>query len=383
MILILMASFAVPALAKTVSPAGPDSERMGNEESPELCQIAILLDSSGSMEGLVDQARIQIWSVVDQIARVTRNERPVQLEIAVFQYGNTQDQESRGFVKKILGFSDDLDEVSRALFSITLKGGDEYCGEAIRQACDDLQWNPSAAYKTVFIAGNESFDQGNTSFASVFPRLSEKSILLNTVYCQWKKAEPDEDVRWELSARLGGGTYLAIDHNHNVRDMETPFDGQFRELNRRMNDSFVWYGPDGDKHRRNQLRQDKNAEKMSATAMASRMSSKIGHLYHHVHSDLVDAMQHDVVDMATLPESKMPERLRQMTAEERAEYMEEKIAQREQVRREMATLIAKRNRWLQQQPGQDGSRQSWGSALEQAIAQQLADRGFDTANMDR
>ncbi len=350
-------------------------------DSSNKIQIAILLDTSGSMEGLVNQARIQIWNIVDELTLAERKGGKASIEIAVYQYGSSQVSKTTGFTKKIIDFTDDLDEVSRALFALSLAGGDEYCGEAIRQACDDLKWDPNAAYRAVFIAGNESFEQGQTTFGSTLGRLSSKNIVVNTIYCKWKKAKKGEADQWRIAAQLADGQSGRINHNHHVSSRATPYDSEFRNLNKRMNDSFVWYGSSAKKHRMNQIAQDKNASSISNAAFAKRMSAKVGHLYKHVHSDLVDAIQHGHVKMESMPESKMPENLREMSKQERMDYLNSKIEEREKVRREMATLIAKREKWLQanHSAGSQFTAETWGFAFVDAIKTQLASRGFQFA----
>lgn len=356
----------------------PSKDQAQSSDS-SLAQIAILLDTSGSMKGLVDQARMQIWTVVNELGNSTRNGKQTEIEVAVFQYGSDGLSSSTGYIKKVLDFSRDLDEVSRALFSLTLNGGKEYCGEVVRQACDDLNWSKDAGFRAIFLAGNESFDQGNTSFASVLPRLSEKSIRVNTIYCKWSGAKSGEKDIWQFGAQLADGRFAQIDHNQHMVKGETPFDEEFRSLNRRMNDTFVWFGPKAQQHMRNQIQQDQNAKKMSNQVFAERMATKIGHLYKHTHSDLVDAVQHGQARLSNMPEDKMPEKIRSMKADERKRYIESKISARETVRREMATLIAKRNNWIHKKMSTDiTSTQSdtWGAALIASVREQLADSGF-------
>ena len=372
--------FCSATLMASVSKFERNDQGFNNSSEPKtsLIQIAILLDTSGSMKGLVDQARIQIWNVIDELAASTKNESESELEIAVFQYGSDKVSKSNGYIKRVLDFSGDLDEVSRALFSLEVRGGVELCGESIRQACDDLNWNQDAGYRAIFIAGNEAFDQGQTSFASVLPRLNEKSIAVNTIYCRWNKAKPNEDSLWKISAELASGSYAMIDHNKKMTDLKTPYDSQFRELNRRMNESFIWYGENASKHMTNQIEQDKNAKKMSNSAFASRMSSKIGHLYKHVHSDLVDAVQHGQLTLETMSTELMPENLRKMTSEQRMEFLKRKIADRESVRREMATLIAKREAWIRNNSSSsEPASETWGDALRTAVRIQLQKSGFE------
>jgi hypothetical protein len=44
-------------------------------------QISILLDSSNSMAGLIDQARTQLWQIVNSLTKVTKDGKVPQLEV--------------------------------------------------------------------------------------------------------------------------------------------------------------------------------------------------------------------------------------------------------------------------------------------------------------
>ena len=348
-----------------------------------LVQVALLLDTSGSMKGLIDQARCQLWNVVSELARSKRQESPINLEIGVYQYGSRQLRAEDGFLRQVLRFTDNLDEVSAALFSLTTGGDKEYCGQVIGAAITDLEWseNPDV-YKAVFIAGNESFDQGPVSFGEVLSPINGQSIILNTIYCGTKEKA---DTQWRSAAGLTGGLFAKIDHNHHLPQMETPFDEEMRYLNKRMNDTFVWYGSGAGEAAKNQRAQDENAQKMSDHAFAARMSAKIGHLYHHVHHDLVDAIAHGKVDLANMPDDKMPESLVKLSPAERIKFVEEKTRQRQAVQRKMADVITSRHRWLEEKMSEsleqpaDGSL-VLGGALVKAIREQAQDKGYVFTN---
>lgn len=163
--------------------------------------------------------------------------------------------------------------------------------------------------------------------------------------------------------------------------METPFDEQMRELNREMNDTFVWFGDGAEKAEKSQRAQDANVSKMSDHAYAARMSAKIGHLYHHVHHDLVDAMAHGKADLATMSDDQMPAALAKLSPDDRVKFMEEKTNERQAVRRKMADVISKRHQFLetkmtgQMKKPSDGSL-VLGRALTLAIRKQAESKGY-------
>ncbi len=365
-------SETLPSRSATVSVKNAD-------KNEALVQVALLLDTSGSMKGLVDQARCQLWNVVADLAKARRGGQPIRLEIAVYQYGTETVSKKKGCLRQVVSFTDNLDEVSNGLFSLVVKGGDEYCGQVIGAAVDQLQWsaNPSV-YKVVFIAGNEPFDQGKTTYGEILPKADAQSIVVNTIYCGSKYAGEDQ---WKVASKASGGIHAKIDHNHHLPNIKTPLDGKMRELNRKMNETFIWYGDGSDKAAKNQQSQDKNADRMSDHAFAARMSAKIGHLYHHVHHDLVDAYRHGKVDLEKMSPSSMPENLREMSKEERMQYVTRMTEQRQSIRRQMADVIAQRHQFLQTKMSeslndQQRSAMVLGDALVQAIRKQAREKGY-------
>lgn len=352
------------------------SSSESNEQASEpLVQLALLLDTSGSMEGLVDQARYQLWNVVQDLATANLEDQRIRLEIGVYQYGTDQVSKKNNCLRQIIPFTENLDDVSRGLFSLHVSGGDEYCGAAVKSALENLSWSEQpGVYRAIFLAGNEYFDQGSITFGESLPMLKNRRIFVNTIYCGTKYEGRDQ---WEKAASIAGGQASFIDHNHHLPKVATPYDGKMRELNREMNETFVWFGNGADKAATNQSRQDRNADKMSDNAFAARMSAKIGHLYHHVDHDLVDAMQRGKAKLGTMPEAKMPTVLQDLSPSDREDYMETMIAKRESVRRRMADTLSLRHQFLERELQKQGTgKVVWGEALRKSIREQASSLGY-------
>src|SRR5262249_8045908 len=95
-------------------------------------QIALLLDTSNSMDGLIKQAQSQLWTIVNETARCKREGRTPKLEVALYEYGNSRLAVTDGYIRQVVPFTTDLDRVSEKLFALTTCGGDEYCGQVIQ-----------------------------------------------------------------------------------------------------------------------------------------------------------------------------------------------------------------------------------------------------------
>src|SRR5262245_61574481 len=72
-------------------------------------QVAILLDTSSSMDGLIDQARKQLWRVVNELAIAKKDGRSPDLQVALYEYGNDGLSAEKGFIRRILPLTTDLD----------------------------------------------------------------------------------------------------------------------------------------------------------------------------------------------------------------------------------------------------------------------------------
>src|SRR4051812_46021230 len=127
-----------------------------DEAAPRpLIQMAILLDTSSSMDGLIDQTRSQLWTIVNEFITATRAGKKPELQVALYEYGKPTLGAESGFIRQIVPLTTDLDKISQELFALKTNGGDEYCGWVIRTAVDQLAWSKAAQdLKVIFIAGN-------------------------------------------------------------------------------------------------------------------------------------------------------------------------------------------------------------------------------------
>ena len=128
-------------------------------------KVALILDTSNSMDGLIDQAKSQLWNVVNELSDAQCEGESAELEIALYEYGNDKLPMREGYIRLITSFTNDLDLISEKLFKLKTLGGSEYCGEVINVSLRQLEWGDAKKdLRMIFIAGNEPFDQGNVSY---------------------------------------------------------------------------------------------------------------------------------------------------------------------------------------------------------------------------
>ena len=120
------------------------------------------LDSS--MDGLIDQAKTQLWKIVNAFIGAKQNGQTPFVEVALYEYGNDRLNPETQWIRQVQPLSRDLDKISEELFALKTNGGTECCGAVIARATGDLAWDPSPnVYKAIFIAGNEPFTQGSVA----------------------------------------------------------------------------------------------------------------------------------------------------------------------------------------------------------------------------
>ena len=136
-------------------------------------------------------------------------------------------------------------------------------------------------------------------------------------------------------------------------------------------------GDEGAKRQESLIQQDKHAQELSQTAVASRALVKASPLYS-AECDLVDAVATGKVDLYELDDQQLPENLRGMSAAELETYIDEVAFEREELRRRIADLSKERRLYVAEQmkaKGLDDSR-AFDTAVRTALRERLAEKGY-------
>jgi hypothetical protein len=360
-----LALFGLLALA----PAAADAE-----ESIRPIDLVICLDTSGSMQGLINAARQKIWSVVSELG--TAKPTPL-LRVALLTYGSPG-HDDEGHVVVQTGFTTDLDLVSERLFALGTNGGDEYVGRVVARALDGLAWSTGEALRLVFVAGNESADQDRVQpFRDVAGRAAGRGVLVNAIYCGG--ADDTDAAGWRELALAGKGRFASIDKDHGTVHVVTPFDAELALLSQRLNGTYVGYGAAAEASRLRQMTQDKNAAAAGAPAAAGRAAAKASGLYENGGWDLVDRLEREpALDLATLKEDELPEDLRKVPAADRRKWLEAKKAERTTLQQQIKALDEQRRAHVKVEMGKQRLSDAAGldHALKEALREQAAAAGF-------
>jgi hypothetical protein len=340
-------------------------------------QVALLLDTSNSMDGLIDQAKSRLWNIVNTLTTLKYNGKAPEIEIALYEYGNDGIRDEN-YIRQVTPLTQDLDLVSEKLFALRTNGGSEYCGAVIRDAAANLNWDSNEkSMKLIYIAGNEAFDQGKINYKEVVSKAKGKNIYTNTIFCGSR--EEGIQTFWQNGASLGGGKYFNIDSDRKVMYIETPYDKRISECNARLNDTYIYYGNHGSEYRLKQITQDKNAEMQSASNLVERTVAKSKkNAYKNDHWDLVDKAEKDAGFIANVKESELPSELKGKSKEEIQKTIAAKSAARDTIQKEIEELSKKRQTYIDSEMKKKGTDDSddLGKAIESSIVELAKKNGY-------
>jgi hypothetical protein len=336
--------FAAFIFSSFVAPSSYQKKK-GTVANPKI-QVAILLDVSGSMDGLIEQAKAQLWNMVSVMGKAQCNGIAPKIEIALYEYGRTTNDVKAGYVKQISGFTGDLDMLSKNLFSLTTNGGDEYCGQVIYTSLKELQWDASPEnYKVIFIAGNEDFLQGTLLYTKACDEAKQKGVIVNTIYCGDRMQGIKE--HWNLNTECGNGNFTVINQNQKIDDIPTPYDSMIISLNDKLNGTYVAYGYGGGASMEMQASVDQLNLKTSKGAALKRAAVKSNAgLYNNSTWDMVDAAKDDEKFVDRLDKKTLPDSLKNKTTEELKVIVKEKAAQRGLIQKQIGEANTQRESFI-------------------------------------
>ena len=364
------------------NPATPANPPTGPYLGKALVQLAILLDTSNSMDGLISQAKNQLWHIVNEFGAAEKGGNNPTVQVALYEYGNDGLPAGEGYIRQVLPFTTDLDKVSEQLFALQTNGGQEYCGWVIRDALGALQWDKHAdVYKAIFIAGNEPFTQGPVDFHESVGAAARKGVVVNTIFCGGR--QEGVSLQWQAGAELGGGDYANIDQAAQVVSVQAPQDAEIQRLSRQLNDTFIAYGSAGKKARARQEVADTaaNAAPAASGVATQRALAKSGAQYMQSAQDwdVVSGLESGKLKESEIRKDELPSEMQGMDAKQRDAYIKKKADERKEIQVKINRLNEDRRKYVaaeEKKLAAQGANQTLGQAVIKTVRSQAAKKGF-------
>ncbi len=342
---------------------------------PARIEVAFVLDTTGSMSGLIEGAKRKIWSIANQLASADQG---TDVRFALIGYRDRGDQ----YVTTRTELTGDIDAVYARLMSFQADGGGdgpESVNQALHEAVTQLDWSGSRrVYKVIFLVGDAPphLDyQDDVRYDRSVRLARQRDIAINTIQCgAW-----DETAQiWREIASLGGGAYAAIAQDGGMLALTTPLDGELAKLNRELASTVIPYG----RLEARQAVEEKvsNAMRAPASAAADRLAymTKAGEGVVSGAKDLVDeAAAGNAV--SEFEAEALPEPLRAMEPAQRQEHVDVQLARRKQLQARIAEVSAERDAYLKKEDAKlraAGRADAFDQKVYDAIKAQAAAKGI-------
>ena len=342
--------------------------------------VVFVLDTTGSMSGLIQTAKDKIWSIATTMASA---QPTPEIRIGLVAYRDRGDH----YVTKVVDLSDDLDSVYAALMDFQADGGGdtpESVNQALYEAVHNISWSQdSQAYQVVFLIGDAPphMDyQGEVQYPEIVMAALEKGIVINTIQCG---EIPTTVGPWTQIASLGHGKFFQVGQAGSAVAMTTPFDAEIATLSARLDDTRLYYGSKEEKEKmaRKVAATDKLHKSSSVESRARRAAfnmSAAGKANLLGENELVDGITSGTIKLDELDEAELPAALKPMAPAEQEAYVARLAGERADLQRQIRELADDRDSYISKKVEEAGGyKDSLDQKIYDAVSEQAGIVGLE------
>jgi hypothetical protein len=346
---------------------------------PAQLEMVFVIDTTGSMGGLLDGARQRIWGIVNGVIR----EQHASIRIGLVAYRDRGD----AYVTQILPLTEDLDKVYMTLMDYQAAGGGdapEDVRTALAESLYKMPWSEGGlgVSRIIFLVGDapphEDYDAPDTLITAA--KAAQKGIIVNTIQCGFSG---DTKRAWQAIAGGGQGEYFAIPIDGGVQPVETPYDDQLNELARKLSATIMPYGLGGDaagEAQRSEVvaRAEVVEARVTATApsaaKAERAVNKAIYSYAYI-GDLLQQLENGSLTLETIDQAQLPADLRGKLPYELRQEIERRLAVRSDLRHQILVLSKQRDAYIEAERKKSRS-DGFDAVVAKALQEQMARRAI-------
>jgi len=331
--------------------------------------VVFVLDTTGSMGGLIEGAKAKIWSIANQMISAKPTPR---LRIGLVGYRDRGDE----YVTKRFDLSDDIDTIYGSLQGFQAGGGNdtpESVNQALHEAVNQMSWSPGRdALKIVFLVGDAPphMDyKDDVKYQATCQAAVKKDLIVNTVQCG---GIPSTTPVWKEIASLAEGSYVAIGQTGDMQVVSTPMDDELSRLNREIGTTIVAYG--SERERGAVMAKQAVAEAAPAAASADRLAYNAATAkVVQGGGDLVDDLNEGRAKLSDLKKDELPAELKGKTPEQQKAYLARQEAKRKQLQVQVAELVKKRQAYVETEM-KKAAAEGKGGAFDVEVARTLKEQ---------
>ena len=341
--LVLACAIGVSAvLIPTLSFAAADVERPVTQPAGKTIEVCFVLDTTGSMSGLIEGAKQKIWSIANSIVASNHG---ATVRFALVPYRDRGD----AYITKIFDLTDDLDKVYENLQTFNADGGGdtpESVNQALAEAVTKIKWSESAdVARLVFLVGDAPPHMDypdDVKYPQTCQAAAKKGLIINTVQCgNITETTPI----WQQIAKLSEGSYVALEQSGGMVTVETPMDKDIAELSNKIAALTMSYGPE---------QQQATVARKNAMAAEAPASVAADRAYFNASSakaiqgrgDLISDLREKQVNLDDVPKDQLPKELQNLSREDQQKLIDKQTQERDELSKKVAELSKKRQEYI-------------------------------------
>lgn len=350
---LMAAALATAALAAPLAAADVPALKVTEPQKQARPQIEVVfvIDTTGSMSGLIEGAKQKIFSIASRIATGKPTPR---LKVGLVAYRDEGDE----YVTKRFDLSEDLDTVFTHLRKFQADGGGdapEHVGRGLGEAVSKMSWSDNReTMKVIFLVGDAPpAERGSAwSFKHWAKQAKERHIVVNTVRCG---SDADTATAWQYVAKLTDGTFDSIGQEGGMLAVATPYDAELAKVNAEIASKTLYTGssvvqaenrdraaqmaslaPEAAAERISYMKKARSAGSGLAAPAASSAPVAVGGAV-----DLVEKPE----ALAAVKEAELPAELKGLKKEEQTVKVKQLAEERKALEAKAAKLAADRDSW--------------------------------------
>ncbi len=351
-------------------------------ERPKV-EVVFVLDTTGSMGGLIEAAKEKIWSIASNMA--SAHPAP-EIKIGLVAYRDRGD----AYVTRVIDLSTDLDSMYASLIEFQAQGGGdgpESVNKALFDAVNQVSWSQDQnTYKVVFLVGDAPphMDyQDEVKYPQILNVAQSKGIVVNTIQCGQNHSTTQE---WQRIAQVAGGNYFQVEQGGSAVAISTPYDRKLAELSAKLDDTRLYYGNAEEKANKQRkleatkkLHEEASIESRARRATFNASASGADNLLGE--NELVDDIVSGRVDLDAVDEAKLPETIQAMSPAVRQKVIEETAVKRDVLKKQIQLLSSQRSVFLKEKVEEsDVSKDSLDVKIYGAVREQARVKGLSYEN---
>jgi hypothetical protein len=322
----------------------------GNDRYGPPVDIVFCLDLSGSTNGIVDRLRNHIWDYVNVFSGSFPR---ADFRFGFVGFARPSFGKDNYYVKVISDLTHDIEGLTHEMIKMRsqIEKGDQYVGAALKVCAQSISWNERPdAIKIIFLGGNGVVTTGGEHYIKSVQACVDKGIVVNCIYLL-NNPIMGEQKGWEDIATRGNGKYTSMQVKFEYYENLGGFDmDRLFSLNRKLNETYLYYGAQGKERWRMQRTDDESIYKANSEGYRYRLEFRISDLYLDKNSDwdLVDLHTRNPLAIETVDRSLLPDTLKYMTVPDlRANVVFNKY-KRKQVIAEIKTMLAEKEQLVKE-----------------------------------